>query len=157
MDAQGMKRGRGRPPTLPKPKSCFVSPHGADLMRLSDNIGRRLSSRFPVSPSQAFTMALGIAALSYLTFREVRHRAPLVVKRRGNRPHIHLALLLADCAKAYAAEYGKDAQGELRLMRNGHTEGWSRVAVCVEAVLEAVGEKHPQSLRQQARRAAAYL
>jgi hypothetical protein len=121
------------------------------LIHLSEKIASILQTK-----RDAFTDALTEAAAYYPTTLEIRHRAPLLVKRRGNRPNIHLATLLHDCALALQKHKGMDAQRELEHIGEW-TEGASEVIKCAKAVLTALGINHPQSLRQQAKQAAAML
>lgn len=107
-------------------------------------------------PRNALTDKLAEAAAYYPTSLEIKTHAPLLVKRRGNRPNIHLATLLRDCAVALQEHKGLDAQRELERIGE-RTEGQSEVIKCARAVLTTLGINHPQSLRQQATQAAVML
>lgn len=147
------RRKRGRPP---KPKTLFrAASKTTDILALSE----RIASALGVARG-SLTDTLAEAGLSYEVFAQVRTQAPLAVRRRGNRPNIHLALLLADCARAHEAETGEASEAELRKIG-----GWeadqnappSQVLAYAHAVLTAMGINHTQSLRQQARRAIDHL
>jgi hypothetical protein len=107
-------------------------------------------------PRNALTDKLAEAAVYYCTMLEIRHHAPLLIQRRGNRTNIHLATLLHDCAIALAEHNGLEAERELSRIGE-RTEEQSEVIKCAKAVLTALGINHPQSLRQQAKQAAAML
>lgn len=143
---------RGRP-AKPKPGVFMsISDGSLDVLAaLSDKIAAALHTK-----RDAFTDKLAEAASYYPTTLEIRTEAPLMVRRRGNRPNIHLTTLLRDCALALQEHKGMDAQRELERI-GGRTEGTSEVIKCAKAVLAAMGINHPQSLRQQAKQAAAML
>ena len=121
------------------------------MAALSDKIAALLQT-----PRTALTDNLAEAAAYYPTTLEIKTHAPLLVKRRGNRPNLHLATLLHDCALALHEHKGMDAQRELERIGE-RTEGQSEVIKCARAVLTAMGINHPQSLRQQATQAAVML
>lgn len=121
------------------------------LAALSDKIAVVLET-----PRNTLTDKLAEAAAYYPTTLEIKTHAPLLIKRQGNRPKIHLATLLHDCALALQEHKGMDAQRELERIGE-RTEGQSEVIKCARAVLTAMGINHPQSLRQQATQSAAML
>lgn len=148
MSVVGQKT-RGR---RPKPKvPFFAASKTTQALDLSERIAGALGAK-----RCKLTDKLAEAALSFEAFAQVQKDAPLAVKRRGNRPNIHLALLLADCARAYEAETGKDSRKELQRIGE-RTEANSEVVRYVRAVLQALDINHPFSLRQQAKQAVKYL
>ena len=96
---------------------------------------------------------LAEAGLAYLSLHGLKKNAPLIRKRRGNRPHIHTQQLLIDCAAILHVETGIDGKAELSGIgpRNEHNSTIIRHA---KAVLSALGLPHSHSMQQQARNAA---
>jgi hypothetical protein len=121
------------------------------MAALSDKI-----AAFLQMPRNALTDKLAEAAAYYPTTLEIKIHAPLLIKRRGNRPNIHLATLLRDCAVALQEHKEMDAGRELSRIGE-RTEERSEVIRCARAVLTVLGISHPQSLRQQAKQAATML
>lgn len=144
---------RGRPPK-PKPGLFMAISDGSldTMVSLSNTIAKALH----IKSRNALTDALAEAAMHYPNMLDIKTRAPLLVKRRGNRPKIHLATLLYDCARALQQHKGMDAGVELRRIGE-RTEHASEVIKCAKAVLAAMDINHPQSMRQQAKQAAILL
>ena len=149
------KRGRGRPPK-PKPNFVAITDFSLDRVHtLSNTIAEYLDTEPGV-----LTERLAEAGAHYELMAEIRERGVLVVKRKGNRPNVHLARLLADCALIQQDVTGKSARDALAQAggweESGHAPP-SMAKVYALAVLHALGIYHPQSLRTQARRALLYV
>lgn len=146
------KRGRGRPrkPTEP-PNRWYESDIGYDeLRKLQGAIACNLDD-----VSEDTARALAHIAASYAPLAQLRRDAPLKNPRRGNRPHIEVAVLMRECADLYEQETGKIAKSELAKIG-----GWSEEAGQTHpildrtnAVLSALGVPCHSSLRRQARNA----
>lgn len=144
------KNQRGRPRKV-IPKLYLAGGDMATRHALSQRIAEALRI-----PQCGLTDALADAAGAFPTMEQLRNNAPLKVRRRGNRPNIHLAILLRDCALALKRYKGLDAEQELRRIGE-RTEAGSEVVICARAALIAIGINRPQSLRQQAKQAVGYL
>ena len=139
---------RGRPPKkIPK----FFASDCISLNALSQAIAKELC----FLPS-TITDQLAHAGASHSALSKLQQEAKLKRVGKGNRPKIHLAILLHDCALINEAESGQCAKRELRKIGGWEEDGYapqSRVRVYTQAVMAALGIKHAQSLRHQARRA----
>ncbi|MGA7180923.1 MAG: hypothetical protein WBX11_15245 [Thiobacillaceae bacterium] len=148
---------RGRPANPPKTQEPFWTSSDIDLER-RNTLSKLIAAKLRV-PKGILTDKLAEVAAGFECMREVRYKAPLAVKRRGNRPNIHLATLLRDCALVLQEESGRDAEAELRRICGWAEDNWedSTVLNYARAVMASLRIKHPQSLRQQARQAIKYL
>lgn len=134
-----------------KAKDKYFTSECIGLNSLSQAIAEELGSL----PS-AITDQLAHAGGSHSALSELQQNAKLKRVGSGNRPKDHIAILLRDCALIYEAETGNDAKGELRKIGGWEEEGdapQSKVRIYSQAVMAALGIKHAQSLRHQARRA----
>jgi len=139
---------RGRP--LKKIVKFFTEESSVEYIKeLSASISFNLGV-----PDGDLTTSLAVAAVSYSVMEQVRYQAPIKNKRRGNRPNIHLTVLLADCAVIHEEFTGEDAKSALRKI-GGWAEDTGKpptVLKYAEAVLSTLEVEH-KSLRGQARRA----
>ena len=145
-DSVSKKRGRPRK-VIPK----FFTGECQNLNALSVSVAKELGIARGSVSDQLARVGCAFGAMS-----ELQQHAPLKRKGPGNRPKIHLQRLLIDCALVHEAATGKSAHAELRKI-----VGWdeakdipgAQVAKSAKAVLTALGVRHSQSLRQQARMA----
>jgi len=140
---------RGRPPKPKEPPKKLFTSNGDAATRgdLSHRIARELGTQ-----RDSFSDALADIGGWHWTMRQLQTDAPILRHKQGNRPKIHLAQLLADCAVALEKRHGLNAKQELARIGEW-TEESSPVIVTARAVLNAMGINHPQSLRQQATQA----
>ena len=143
---------RGRPPKkIPK----FFTSECPNLNFLSQAIAKELGTL----PS-AITDQLAHAGGSHSALSKLQQEAKLKRVGGGNRPKTHLAVLLRDCALVYKDETGKSAESELRKIGGWEEDGnapQSQVLIYTKAVMAALGIKHAQSLRHQARMAIKFI
>ncbi len=138
----------GRPT---KANDKFFVSECISLKSLSQGIAKELGS-----VSSTISDQLAHAGGSHSALSKLQQKAKLKRVGRGNRPKDHLAILLRDCALIYEAETGNDAKRELRKIGGWEEDGdapKSQVRLYAQAVMAALGIKHAQSLRHQARRA----
>ena len=135
------------------PKRWFESHVEHDeLKKLHDDIACNLGDI-----SEDTARALAHIAASYAPLAQLRRDAPLKNSRRGNRPHIEIAVLMRECADLYEQETGKIANSELAKI-GGWTEEAGQTHPILDrtkAVLSALGVPCHSSLRRQARNAMA--
>jgi hypothetical protein len=138
-----------------KVEDKFFTSECISLNSLSQAIAKELSSL-----PGTITDQLAHAGGSHSALSKLQQKAKLNRVGRGNRPKDHLAILLRDSALIYEAETGNGAKSELRKIGGWEEEGdapQSQVRVYTQAVMAALGIKHAQSLRHQARRAIEFL
>ena len=149
-------RPRGRPKKI-KPVKGEEVPHqlyfGPDMD--FNDISKKIADDLGIDQGQMSDKLAG-AGLAYLSLGELKENASLILKRKGNRPHIHTRQLLIDCAEILHVATGIDGKAELSRIgpQNEHNSTIIRHA---KVVLSALGLPHHQSMQQQAHSAAKQL
>ena len=143
----------GRPKKRTAQAEGFTAIADASMGRITA-LSADIAQQLNISPG-TISDELAQIANGYELNAQIQQNGHLIAKRQGRRPQMHVAALLADCAKVHQRVSGESASEALR-----HIGGWaeeegktSAVTDYAKAVLGALGISRPQSWRTQVRRA----